>query len=54
MAEQEDDTSNIVPVLVHMDRKDWEAFKKLAGKRRASSRLRRMVKAELLTAAATR
>lgn len=52
----EDDTSNIVPVLVHMDRKDWEQFKLLAGKRRASARLRAMVKRELIenSVAATR
>lgn len=43
----EDDTSNIVPVLVHMDRGDWEQFKLLAGKRKASMRLRRMVREEL-------
>jgi hypothetical protein len=45
--DEEDDTSNIVPVLVHMDREDWERFKILAGPRKASSRLRKMVKREL-------
>lgn len=43
-----DDTSNIVPVLVHMDREDWKAFKALAGPRKASMMLRRLVKRELL------
>lgn len=41
----------LVPVLVHMDRKDWEAFKELAGKRRASRLLRLVVKRELAASA---
>lgn len=47
------DSKDTVPVLVHMDRKDWEKFKEVTGKRKASQRLRHLVRADLNSAIAT-
>lgn len=44
------DSQDTVPVLVHMDRRDWEKFKKKVGTRRASLQLRRLVREDLATA----
>jgi hypothetical protein len=41
------DTEKTKPVLVHLDPDDWEAFKKLVGKRQASMAVRRMIRSEL-------
>jgi hypothetical protein len=43
----EDDTSNTRPVLIHVDKEDWETFKKIAGSRRASSRVRKLIREDL-------
>lgn len=37
------DVERTVPVLVHLDPKEWERFKGIAGRRRASYRLRRLM-----------
>ena len=47
MVEEEDDTSNTRPVLVHIDRDDWEQFKKMVGERQASKRVRFLVRQDL-------
>jgi hypothetical protein len=41
------DTERTVPVLVHIDPKDWAEFKKIAGRRKASMRLRQLIRTEI-------
>lgn len=48
------DTENTTPVLVHLDPNDWEAFKKLAGRRRASMKLRAMIRKEISAVASAK
>jgi hypothetical protein len=44
------DVDETTPVLIHVNPDDWEAFKKLAGRRRASMKLRAMIRKEIAAA----
>lgn len=39
--------TNVKPVLIQVDLKDWPDFQKLCGTRKVSKKLRKMVKREL-------
>lgn len=41
------------PVLIHVDPKDWEAFKQLCGNYKVSRRIRAIVRRELKKARVT-
>lgn len=41
------DTKRTVPVLVHIDPKDWAEFKQIAGSRKASFLLRQLIRTEI-------
>lgn len=41
------DTASTIPVLVHLNPDDWKKFKKLSGHRKASMRVRQLIRLEL-------
>jgi hypothetical protein len=47
------DTDKTKPVLIHVNPKDWAEFRKLAGSRRASMRVRALIRRELAQAQRT-
>jgi hypothetical protein len=51
------DTETTIPVLIHVNPDDWAEFKRISGNRRASMKMRRLIRNELKRAkraAATR
>lgn len=41
------DTDRTVPVLIHVNPDDWAEFKRISGKRRASLKVRKLIRNEI-------
>ena len=48
------DTDRTISVLVHVNPDEWAQFKRLCGKRRASLRVRTLIRREIATALSTK
>jgi hypothetical protein len=41
------DTERTIPVLIHVNPDDWAEFKRISGKRRASMKVRKLIRNEI-------